>query len=188
MELKRWHRVLALGLLVWCRGGDAWGEAFSLASPQVREGQSAATGQVLNGFGCTGDNVSPALRWENPPPGTKSYAVTLYDPDAPTGSGWWHWVVFNIPGESRELPGGAGEVAAGLAPLGSIQSMTDFGKPGYGGPCPPAGDKPHRYRLTVHALDIEKLPLEPSAPAAMVGFYLHEHELARAGLTFLYAR
>ena len=188
MKSARWHMALVLGSLLFFGLQGARAAGFSLVSPQVQEGRTAAMEQVLNGFGCTGQNISPALRWDDPPQGAKSFAVTLYDPDAPTGSGWWHWVVFNIPAESRELVEGAGDPTAGLAPAGSVQSMTDFGKPGYGGPCPPPGDKPHRYVVTVYALDIEEIPLEASAPAAMVGFYLNQHALARAGFTFLYSR
>lgn len=189
MKASRWHvAVLVFGSLIFFGLQESRAAEFVLTSPQVQDGRTPAPEQVLNGFGCTGQNISPALHWANPPENTKSFAVTLYDPDAPTGSGWWHWVVFNIPAESRELVGGAGESTGGLSPAGSVQSMTDFGKPGYGGPCPPAGDKPHRYVFTVYALDIDKIPLEPSAPAAMVGFYLHQHALDRAGFTFLYSR
>src|SRR5262245_41892497 len=89
----------------------------------------------------------------------ESFAVTLYDPDAPTGSGWWHWVVYNIPGSTTSLPAGAGDPSSGLLPAGAAQGNTDFGTPGYGGPCPPQGDKPHRYIVTVFALDTDKLDL-----------------------------
>src|SRR3954451_571495 len=124
---------------------------------------------VFNDFGCSGANHSPALSWSGAPKDTKSFAVTVYDPDAPTGSGWWHWVVFNIPGSTTNIPEGSG--SATDLPAGAVQSMTDFGKPGYGGPCPPPGN-PHRYIFTVHALKTDKLDLDEKASGAMVGFYL----------------
>lgn len=162
--------------------------AFTLKSPQMTDGGTLDAQQILNGFGCSGGNLSPELAWDEPPKGTRSFAVTVYDPDAPTGSGWWHWVVFNIPAQSRALPSGAGELAGKSLPPGAVQSRTDFGHPGFGGACPPEGDKPHRYQFTVHALDVEKLDLEPDASAAMVGFMLNAHTLARAQLTVTYGR
>lgn len=161
---------------------------FSVMSPQVKEGDNIVNEQVFNGFGCQGDNISPSLQWRNPPAGTKSFAITVYDPDAPTGSGWWHWVVFNIPVDVRSLPRGAGNSQFGNMPAGSVQSRTDFGKPGYGGPCPPAGDKAHRYQFTVYALKTDQLPLDESTPAAMVGFYLHQNLLGKAVLEANYGR
>lgn len=161
---------------------------FSISSPQVQPHHKIANKQVYNGFGCQGDNISPALEWKGAPEGTKSYAVTLYDPDAPTGSGWWHWVIFNIPANVTGLAVGAGDPQSGKAPAGSIQSMTDFGKRGYGGPCPPAGDKPHHYEFTVYALKTAKLPLDGNASGAMVGFYLHGNLLGKAVLTAPYSR
>jgi Raf kinase inhibitor-like YbhB/YbcL family protein len=161
---------------------------FRLTSPSVREHTTIANEQVFNGFGCSGGNVSPELHWDNAPKGTKSFAVTVYDPDAPTGSGWWHWVIFNIPPTVDTLPSNAGTRDGNAAIEGAIQSMTDFGQPGYGGPCPPAGDKPHRYIFTVYALKVDQLPLKKEAPGAMVGFYLNQHALAKASLTALYER
>jgi Raf kinase inhibitor-like YbhB/YbcL family protein len=161
---------------------------FHLSSPILKDKAKIANEQVFNGFGCTGSNVSPELQWQNAPKDTKSFAVTVYDPDAPTGSGWWHWVIFNIPPSVNKLPANAGKPDSGLAPQGSIQSMTDFGQPGYGGPCPPAGDKPHRYIFTVYALKVDQLPLKPEASGAMVGFYLNQNALAKAKFTALYGR
>ena len=161
---------------------------FSVTSPQLKSGTRIADEQVFNSFGCQGGNVSPALQWSHAPAGTKSFAVTMYDQDAPTGSGWWHWVVFNIPADANALPKNAGNTESGQLPAGSVQSRTDFGKPGYGGPCPPAGDKPHRYEITVYALKTDKLPLDENAPAAMVGFYLHQHTIAKAVLKAQYSR
>jgi hypothetical protein len=180
--------VIAVALLgVLLLSGVASGELM-LTSPQLQPGGRLGTAQVFFGFGCTGGNTSPALHWEGAPKGTKSFAVTIYDPDAPTGSGWWHWLIFNIPANVSHLPENAGNLTSGLAPEGSIQSMTDFGKPGYGGACPPVGDKPHRYQFTLFALDIEKLPLDSHATGGEVGFYLNQHVLAKAMLTVYYSR
>ncbi|HUJ73675.1 MAG TPA: YbhB/YbcL family Raf kinase inhibitor-like protein [bacterium] len=155
---------------------------FKLTSPNIKPGGTIAIEQVLNSFGCTGSNVSPALEWSGAPEKTKSFALTVYDPDAPTGSGWWHWVVFNIPASATGLPKNAGDLKANLAPAGSVQSRTDFGTPGWGGPCPPKGDKPHRYFFTVYALDVDHLDANADASAAFIGFNLHFHTLAKASL------
>ncbi|MCF6201182.1 MAG: YbhB/YbcL family Raf kinase inhibitor-like protein [Hydrogenimonas sp.] len=163
-----------------------YGENFTLKSPDL-SGQLTIE-QVYNGFGCKGKNISPKLIWSGEPKGTKSFAITMYDPDAPTGSGWWHWVVFNIPASVHKLEKGAGDPAKGLLPKGAIQSVTDFGKPGFGGACPPVGDRAHRYIVTVYALDVPKLPLSPDSSAALVGFMLEKHALAKASLISYYGR
>lgn len=160
---------------------------FTLSSPDIADGKTMAERHVLAGFGCTGGNLSPALAWHDAPAGTKSFALTVYDPDAPTGSGWWHWVVFNLPATATQVPAGAGTGPAAALPGAAVQSRTDFGTPGYGGPCPPAG-APHRYVFTIHALDVAALPLDPQASAAMVGFMVHAHSLGQASLTALYRR
>ena len=161
---------------------------FSLESSDVNPRQPIAEKHVYKGFGCEGQNVSPALAWKNPPKDTKSFALTVFDPDAPTGKGWWHWVVFNLPADATSLAAGAGDVAAGKLPKGAMQSRTDFGKPGWGGPCPPPGDKPHRYVFTLYALKTEKLALDESAPAAMVLSMVNANSLAKASFTAKYGR
>ena len=163
---------------------------MTLTSPEISEGAMIANEQVLAGFGCSGGNISPALNWSGAPTGTKSFAVSMFDPDAPTGSGFWHWVVFNIPAATTSFPKGAGDVKKKLMPKGAIQSRTDLSTDGYGGPCPPAGDKPHRYQITVFAVDVDKLPFAKNhnASAALVGFDLHFHTLAKATLTGIYGR
>ena len=182
-------RAAVLGLcLAGFAGGAALAGDFAVTSPSVSEGATIGEKHLFAGFGCTGGNKSPALAWSDAPADTKSFAVTVYDPDAPTGSGWWHWVVFNIPAGTTGLKEGAGDAKGALLPAGSVQSVTDFGQPGFGGPCPPAGDKPHRYIFTVHALKLEKLPLEPNASGAMVGFFLGQNTIAKASLTGLYGR
>ncbi|MBE0618848.1 MAG: YbhB/YbcL family Raf kinase inhibitor-like protein [Proteobacteria bacterium] len=183
--MRREWVVLLIGIL-WVSSAQA--EGFQLTSPQLRDGGNIADEQVFNGFGCTGGNVSPELAWTSPPAGTQSLAVTVYDPDAPTGSGWWHWVIFNIPAGTSGLAKNAGDPKSGLAPAGSVQSRTDFGAPGYGGPCPPAGDAPHHYIFTVYALKTPKLDLDSQASGAMVGFFLKGNSLGEASLTGLYER
>lgn len=166
----------------------AFAAEFTVSSPEIKPAGSISEEQVFNGFGCQGRNISPTLAWSGAPEGTKSFAITVFDPDAPTGSGWWHWVVFNIPADASGLVRNAGDTNTDLLPAGSIQSRTDFGKPGYGGPCPPKGAKAHRYVFTVHALKVEKLPLDADAPAAMVGFYLHQNTIRKAILHSKYGR
>ena len=161
---------------------------FTLESAEVKPNARIADAQIYKGFGCEGSNISPSLSWKDSPAGTKSFAVTVYDPDAPTGSGWWHWVAFNIPADVRSLPAGAGNPASGKMPKGAVQSITDFGAPGYGGPCPPRGDRPHRYIFTVHALKVDKLDLDENAMPALVGFMVTSNRLARATFTATYSR
>ncbi|HLX92178.1 MAG TPA: YbhB/YbcL family Raf kinase inhibitor-like protein [Puia sp.] len=161
-------------------------QTFTLKSRDI--GGQATEKQVYNGFGCSGENLSPQLYWENVPAGTKSFAVTMYDPDAPTGSGFWHWVVFDIPAGVTELPTGAGNSAKGLLPAGAIQSNTDFGQPGYGGPCPPQGHGFHEYRITVYALKTDKLGLDKNATPAFVGFNLFSNLIAKSTLVMYYKR
>jgi len=162
--------------------------AFDVTSKEMQAGQPMNEAQVYQGFGCSGGNVSPELAWSGAPEGTKSFAVTAYDPDAPTGSGWWHWVIFNIPADVHELPAGAGDPTGGAAPAGSVQTRTDFGTPGYGGPCPPVGHGPHHYQFRVFALDVERLDLSPDSTAALVGFMLNAHKLGVAELEATYER
>ena len=152
---------------------------LTLKSNAIRKGKSIPIEQVFNGSGCDGQNISPDLEWSGAPKNTKAFAVTVFDPDAPTGSGWWHWIVFNIPANVNHLALGAGSGKAPL-PEGAIQGRNDYGQFGYGGPCPPPG-KPHRYVFTVYALK-EKVPLDENATAAMVGFNLSHLKLRRVGV------
>jgi len=163
-------------------------QTFTLSSNDL-EGQ-ATMDQVLHdcGFGCKGNNISPHLLWENAPAETKSFAITIYDEDAPTGSGWWHWLIFDIDKNTTELRSRAGDVKSGIAPTGSIQSVTDFGSAGYGGPCPPVGDGIHKYTATVYALKVDKLSLDATANPALVGFYLEQNVIQKASLVFYYER
>ncbi len=179
-------KVLALLASLTTAAQLAYAGEFVLQSNDIADGQTLPLKQVYSG--CGGDNVSPELHWSGAPGATRSYALTVYDPDAPTGSGWWHWQIFNIPAGVSSLPADAGNPATGKAPAGSIQSRNDFGESGYGGACPPKGDKPHRYQFSLYALDTEKLKLPENASAAMVGFNIRAHALSEARLQALYAR
>ena len=164
---------------------------MKLTSTSFKDGDYLGTDHVLStdyGFGCDGGNKSPHLRWDGAPPGTRSFAVTCFDPDAPTGSGFWHWVLVNIPASVTELPVDAGNAASGKLPAGALQVRTDFGKPGYGGPCPPEGDHPHRYLFTVFAVSMDTLPVTADTSAAVVGFYLNFNTLAKASLMGFFKR
>jgi len=152
---------------------------FTLASRAVGNGKAIGAEHYWNEFGCSGRNVMPDLAWRNAPAGTKSFAVTFYDRDAPTGSGFWHWVAYDIPADTAALPGG---VAGGALPAGAQQGNTDLGKPGFFGPCPPLGRK-HRYVYTVHALKVDKLPLPAGATPALVGFHLWQNRIGEARLS-----
>lgn len=156
-------------------------EGFTLSSNNLG-GQLSLT-EVFNGFGCSGKNISPELSWKGAPEGTKSFALTVYDPDAPTGSGWWHWVVFNIDKETTSFNQGID-----LSKTSAVQSMTDFGVTGFGGACPPVGDKDHQYIFTVYSLDIDVIDLKSSANPALVGYYINSHTLSKASLVSYYGR
>jgi Raf kinase inhibitor-like YbhB/YbcL family protein len=173
--------------LVLSSAGSA--TAFELSSPELKPNATIPEKNVYNGFGCKGDNLSPALSWKDAPKGTKSFALMVHDPDAPTGgAGWWHWVVYNLPADTTSLPDGAGSVDGKNLPQGAAQQITDFGVPGWGGPCPPAGDKPHRYVFTVYALKVDKLDIPAGASASFVGFMVNANALGKARLTAKYGR
>lgn len=161
---------------------------FTVTSPQFAPGGTLAAAQVLDGFGCQGGNLSPALVWSGAPVGTRSFAITAYDPDAPTGSGWWHWVVYDLPASVDHLPEGAGSPDSKRLPAPAVQGRTDFGTAGFGGACPPPGDAPHRYRFTVHALKVERLDVPPGASAAMVGYFLTMNRLGQATVEARFGR
>lgn len=162
---------------------------FTLSSADIKPNATIADEQVYAGFGCTGKNISPALAWSGAPKETKSFALLVHDPDAPTGgAGWWHWVVTNIPADVAELAKGAGKADGSAMPKGSTQIATDFGAPGWGGPCPPIGDKPHRYNFTLHALTVEKLELPAGATASLAGFMINANSIATASFTGMFGR
>lgn len=160
---------------------------FTLASPDFADGATIGNAQVFNSWGFKGDNLSPALAWSGAPSGTKSFALMVHDPDAPTGSGWWHWVVYNIPAGATSLPGGAGDPAKMLMPAGAIQGRTDYGTVGYGGPAPPPGPA-HHYHFRLYALKVERLEVPAEASAALIGFNVRANALGEALLTGRYGR
>ena len=185
----RFSFLMSIGVVLfggaWTRDPSTTPAAFVVTSADLHAGHAIASAQVYSGMGCDGQNQSPQLSWTGAPRDTKSFAITMYDPDAPTGSGWWHWVVFNIPADVTSLPTGAGRSSKNLLPPGAALGNTDFGTPGYGGPCPPQGDEPHRYIVTVYALD-DSLSIPGNATAAYVGFNIHAHAIGEATLTALY--
>lgn len=168
----------ALGL---CHAMPAMADDFILSSSSIAEGQPLTLDQVYKG--CGGKNISPELKWSGAPEGTKSFAITAYDPDAPTGSGWWHWMVVNVPADVHNLAQGASGTDA--MPKGAQELKTDFGQAGFGGACPPPG-KMHRYEFTVYALDTAHMDVPEGAGNAAVGFAIHAHALAQAKITAVY--
>lgn len=177
-------KVLALGFLA--AGLVSAAQGFELKSRDVRPGERLNEAQVFSGFGCSGGNLSPDLAWSDAPAGTKSFALTVYDPDAPTGSGWWHWVVYDIPAGVTALPSGIGKQAS--LPINAKQGRNDYGTNNFGGACPPPGDKPHRYLFTLHALKLEKLEVPADASAALVGYMINANRLDKATLSATYGR
>ncbi|WP_444894725.1 YbhB/YbcL family Raf kinase inhibitor-like protein [Microbulbifer sp. TRSA001] len=164
-------------------GTNAIAEKLTLSSSSLQAGKKMPMAHVYGS--CGGENLSPQLSWSGAPEGTKSFAITAYDPDAPTGSGWWHWVVFNIPVDTTNLPEGAGDLKNGLIPE-AVQGRNDYGNSGYGGACPPKGHGDHRYRFRVYALKVESLPLDENTSPAKVGFNINANKLAEAELEVLW--
>ena len=162
--------------------------AFTLTSPDIADGGTIAQSFEFDGFGCTGKNQSPRLLWSGAPVGTKSFAVHVYDPDAPTGSGFWHWYVIDLPAGVTELAANAGAQGGAHLPQDARQIRNDFGSYAWGGMCPPPGDKPHRYIFTVHALSVERIDVPDDAPAALAGFMVNANTLAKASFTATYGR
>ena len=167
---------------------QAHAAGFTLESPDIKANGTIDKKFEASTFGCTGENKSPALKWSGAPKDTKSFAVTVYDPDAPTGSGWWHWSVINIPADVTELKPDAGAVGGANLPKGAGNVRIDYGVAGWGGMCPPPGDKPHRYIFTVHALKTDKIDVPPDATAALAGFMINANSIAKASFTAKYGR
>lgn len=166
----------------------AQAQTFELASTDISHGKQMSNAQEFNGFGCNGKDISPQLSWSGAPEGTKSFALTVYDPDAPTGSGWWHWQLINIPKEVRELPQEAGNVSKAIAPKESLQMKNDYSQLGFGGACPPKGHGVHHYQFTIHALSVEKITIAEGASAALVGYMINANSIESATIEALYSR
>ncbi len=162
-------------------------DSFTLTSTDIAAGKFMNKAQEFEGFGCTGGNLSPELSWSGAPEGTAAFAVFAYDPDAPTGSGWWHWQFVNIPHNVTHLSPGAGNLSKDLAPKGSSQISNDYGFKGFGGACPPQGHGVHRYQFTIHALS-KKLELPENASGALTGYMVNAHSLASSTIEALYRR
>ena len=167
---------------------NAHAATFRLESPDIKANSTIDRKFEANVFGCSGENKSPALKWSGAPKDTRSFVVTVYDPDAPTGSGFWHWFVYNIPATVTELPANAGAQGGANLPKGAAMNRIDYGVAAWGGPCPPPGDKPHRYVFTVYALKTDKLDLPPDATAAVAGFMTQANKIASATFTAKYGR
>ncbi len=178
--------LIALAMLSVAPMASAAG--FTLTSPDIKANGTIDKKFEFNGFGCSGENKSPALKWSGAPKDAKSFAVTVYDPDAPTGSGWWHWFVINVPANVTELKADAGNVSGANLPAGAKHVRIDYGVAGWGGVCPPEGDKPHRYIFTVHALKTEKLDIPADATAALAGFMVNANSVGKASFTAKYGR
>lgn len=172
------RNTLFATLVVGAAATPALANDFTLTSPDIAEGQQLSSDFVFQGFGCEGGNMAPTLAWSGAPDGTESFAITVYDPDAPTGSGWWHWFAFNIPADVTSVP--AGSVIDG------IELVNDYGAEGFGGACPPPGEV-HRYQFTVHALGT-MLEIDSSVSNALAGFMVNANTLASSTITAVYNR
>ncbi|MGV6484101.1 YbhB/YbcL family Raf kinase inhibitor-like protein [Stenotrophomonas indicatrix] len=173
---------LSLGIALSLLSLTSQAQEFRLTSSDVQQGEQIKDPHVLIGSGCSGGNMSPQLSWSGEPESTKSFAVTMFDADAPTGSGWWHWTIVNIPKEVHSLQKDVGDPSGLNLPAGAVQGRTDFGRPGYGGACPPAGDKTHHYHFKVWAITVEHLPIDGESSGAMVGYMLRSNSAASAEL------
>ncbi|MCR9237195.1 MAG: YbhB/YbcL family Raf kinase inhibitor-like protein [Alphaproteobacteria bacterium] len=172
------RNVFLAAAVVTTLAAPALADGFTLTSPDIVEGQQLSSDFVFQGFGCEGGNMAPTLEWSGAPESTESFAVTVYDPDAPTGSGWWHWFVLNIPADVTSLPGGD--------PVNGVQLTNDYGAEGFGGACPPPGQV-HRYQFTVHALG-KTLGIDNSVSNALAGFMVNANSLASSTITAVYNR
>ena len=182
------HKLKLITVLSLSISASAYAGTLTLSSHDIAQGEFMAKAQEFKGFGCSGGDVSPHLKWTNAPQGTKSFAITAYDPDAPTGSGWWHWQLVNIPSDVTELVAGAGGSDSGLTPAGSVHIGNDYGSKAFGGACPPEGHGVHHYRFTVHALSVESLALPENASGALAGYMINANTIASSTIVALYKR
>lgn len=180
--------IPAVPALLLLASFSAFSSSFTLFSSDIAANEFMSSQFEFTGFGCDGGDQSPNLQWTDAPTGTKSFAITAYDPDAPTGSGWWHWQLVNIPVTVTELSTNAGSVSVDLAPTGSQQIVNDYGSAGFGGACPPAGHGAHRYQFTVHALSVERLDLPENASGALTGYMINANSIESSTIEALYKR
>lgn len=180
------NHFIALGcLLSTLIASPAVAQEFNVTSPTVSEGGMLTNAHVFEGFGCEGENQSPQLSWSGAPDETQSFAINVYDPDAPTGSGWWHWTVVNLPASTTSISPNASTY--GSLPSGALEIRNDYGSVGFGGACPPPGEV-HRYIFTVYALGTERLELPENPSNALVGFMIRANMLDSASITAVYHR
>ncbi len=172
--------LLATAFFAGTFASTANADTLQLTSTTIAEGAKLDAAQVFQGFGCEGGNLAPDLTWAGAPEGTESFAVTVYDPDAPTGSGWWHWFAFNIPADVNTLLAGA------AMPDGAVELKNDYGATGFGGACPPPGEV-HRYQFTVHALGTT-LQIDESVSNALAGYMVNANSIASSTITAVYTR
>jgi len=177
-----------LTVLLFTVSTSVYAGTFTLLSNDIAHGKFMTKSQEFNGFGCSGGDFSPHLKWSNAPEETKSFAITVYDPDAPTGSGWWHWQIVNIPKNVTELVAGAGSLKKGAVPKGSLQIKNDYGNTSFGGACPPKGHGVHRYQFTIYALSVEKLELPEDASGALAGYMINVNTIESSTIESLYKR
>lgn len=185
-------RAKALCLLTLGLSSASWSAepSFTLSSPELPPGKPVPEQFIANTFGCHGANQSPALNWSKAPAGTRSFAVTMFDPYRPPASGWWHWIVYDIPATVTQLPHGAGTPGGSGMPHGAQQGKPDGDAPEahYYGPCPDAGDPPHHYTITVYALSVEPLRVSATSTAANIDYEISTKTLAKATIVRLYSR
>ena len=180
-------RQLTVFFLLIFLSNSVLSDSLTLTSTDIAHGHFMNKSQEYQGFGCSGGNLSPQLAWSGAPAGTKAFAIFAYDPDAPTGSGWWHWQLVNIPANVTSLASGAGDSTNKRIPKGSLQLSNDYGVDGFGGACPPKGHGAHRYQFTVYALS-KHLELPNNASSALVGYLVNAHALASSTIEALYKR
>lgn len=182
-------KKIILGLLAFSLSLTSMAATFTLKSQDLAANTPIPVKYSFNSFGCSGENISPELNWSGAPAGTKSFAITVHDPDAVTGGGgFWHWLVIDIPATETSLPRNAGSADGKNLPAGAKHIATDFGSLGWGGPCPPAGDKAHKYNITIYALKTEKLGVADNATAGLTGFMINQNVLGKTTFTSTFAR
>ena len=185
-------RLLAVvcGVLLLCGTGIAATPVFRLTSEDLPPGKPIPARHVANAFGCHGPNESPVLHWSGAPAGTRSFAITMYDPYKPPVSGWWHWIVYDLPSTTKELPRGAGAAGSTDMPAGAKQGLPDgeAPEPHYYGPCPDVGDPPHHYVITIYALSVDHLDVPQTATAAHIAYVISSKTLAKASIVRPFSR